>query len=96
MDTVWGYLSEAKSSNGPSRFSNLSRVAQLVLTLPHSNADEERLFSLIKNNKTEFCASMDLNRTLSSITSVKMNLDDPSYLYKPSKAVLKKAKHATK
>ena len=97
MDTVWGYLSEAKSSSGPSRFPNLFPVAQLVLMLPHRNADKERAFSLIKKNKTEFRASMDLiNRTLSSIISVKMNLDDPSYLYKPSKAVLKKTKHATK
>ena len=78
MDTVWGYLSEAKCSSGPSRFPNLSRVAQLVLTLPHSNADEECVFSLIKKNKTEFHASMDLNMTLSSIISLKMNLDDPS------------------
>ena len=96
MDTVWKYLSEAKSSSCPSRFPNLSRIAQLVLTLPHSNADEERVFCLIKMNKTEFRASVDLSMTLSSIISVKMNLDDPSYLYKLSKAVLKKAKHGTK
>jgi hypothetical protein len=31
-----------------------SEVAQLVLTIPHSNAAEERVISVVRKNKTPF------------------------------------------
>ena len=46
MDIIWDYLTE--------RFSLLSSVALCVLTIPHSNANEEHVFSIIKKNKTIF------------------------------------------
>ena len=52
MDIIWGYLME--------RFPLLSSVALCVLTIPHSNATEERVFSMIKKNKTTFCLSLNL------------------------------------
>ena len=51
MDIIWGNLSEDKASCGIKLFPKLSSVALLVLTLPHSNADEERVFSLIKKTR---------------------------------------------
>ena len=39
MDVIWESLCQSKSS--------LSQVAKLILTLPQSNADEERVFSLV-------------------------------------------------
>jgi hypothetical protein len=36
------------SITGQLRFKHSSRVAILVLTLPHSNDDEERVFSVIR------------------------------------------------
>ena len=51
MDIIWGHLSEDKASSGMKRFPKLSSVALLVLTLPHSNADEERVFSLIEKRR---------------------------------------------
>ena len=36
-----------------SRFGRLSRVAKLVLVLPQSNADAERVFSVVGLNKTK-------------------------------------------
>ena len=50
MDIIWGYLRE--------RFPFLSSVALCVLTIPHSNAAEERVFSMIKNNKTSLNSMM--------------------------------------
>ena len=41
MDVVRGYLSAKKYPDGTLMFRNLSKVAHLVLTLPHSNAEEE-------------------------------------------------------
>ena len=47
MDVIWGHLSTMKSPDGMPRFPKLAKVAQLVLVLPHSNAQEERVFSLV-------------------------------------------------
>lgn len=46
MDVVC-YLSSIK------RGVKLSKVAHLVFTLPHSNAEEERVFTMVTNNKTK-------------------------------------------
>ena len=86
MDVPWGHLNEDKASSG---------IKLLVLTPPHSNANEERVFSLIKKNKAEFRGSLDLNRTLSSIITVKMNLDGESHQSRPSTSLLKKSKSST-
>ena len=49
-------------------------VAKLVLVLPHSNADEERVFDqLSQKNKNPFCANLSLDTTLPSILQCKVN-----------------------
>ena len=60
-----------KDCIGKYQFDFLFKVAKLVLVLPHSNALEERVFSMVKNNKTPFIASMGFN-TLGSILTVKL------------------------
>ena len=59
MDMIWGSLQE--------KLPNLSKVALGVLTIPHSNAGEERVFSTIRKNKTDFRSNLDLRGSLSSI-----------------------------
>lgn len=44
MDIIWGHMSKMKSAGGTILFPRLCKVAQLVLILPHSNAEEERVF----------------------------------------------------
>ena len=96
MDTLWAYLSTVKDGvSGLPTFSLLSKVAKLVLTLPHSNADEERVFSLIRQNKTDFRNSLALDGTLSSILTVKMSCQEPCYKFEPTADVIKKSKKAT-
>ena len=46
-----------------SRFGRLSRIAKLVLVLPHSNADAERVFSVVGLNKTKTRNSFALEGT---------------------------------
>ena len=49
-----------RSPVGPNyRFKLLFEVVRIVLTIPHSNAGIERLFSLVNKNKNE---SSDRNR----------------------------------
>ena len=90
MDIIWGYLRER---------SPLSSVALGVLTIPHSNAAEERALSMIKKNKTTFCSSLDLKTSLKSIMIIKINtLEDlvPCYRTKLPIELFKKCKTACK
>ncbi|KAJ4935209.1 hypothetical protein JOQ06_016745 [Pogonophryne albipinna] len=66
MDMVWAHLTTQKSRvTGKEQFPRLGKVAQLVLCLPHSNADAERVFSVIGLNKTECRNRLALDGTLS-------------------------------
>ena len=52
MDVIWGYQSSLKLGNGTHKFGKINDVSKTVLILPHSNAGEERVVSLIRKNKT--------------------------------------------
>ena len=88
-DVIWHYLSSLRAADNSSR---LARVAKLVLTIPHSNAQEEKLFSMVRKNKTAFRPSLDPEGTLSSILTIKLAARVSTL---PTKAVLSKAKAAT-
>ena len=96
MDIVWGYLAEMKNCDGSLKFQSLSKVAKMVLIIPHSNAGEERVFNLIKQNKTPARSCLDVNGTLSSIIQVKLANRDTCIAWEPPSELLKSAKHATK
>ena len=68
MDIVWGYLRQ--------RFPLLSEIALAILVVPHSNAADKGVFSMIRNNKTEFRSRLDLSKSLNSIMRVKMSLPE--------------------
>ena len=90
MDVIWAFLGSMKTSNGCSlRFPNLSRVARLIWVLPHSNTGEERVFSIIRFNKTPYCSSLGLDGTLSSILTIKLHNVEPCYALEPSNEMLK-------
>ena len=52
MDVIWAQLRAI--------LPNLSDVGLTVLTVPHSNAAEERVFSIIRKSKTEFRSRHDV------------------------------------
>ena len=95
MDFLWQYISTMKTPDHTRCFLMLSKVAMLVLVIPHSNAEEERVFSMVRKNKTAFRPSLDPKGTLSSILTIKLGQDKPSHQFEPTKEVLKKAKSAT-
>ena len=68
MGMVWGYLWQ--------RFPVLCEIALAILVVPHSNAVDESLFSMIRKNKTEFRSSLDLSKSLNSVMRVKMDLPE--------------------
>lgn len=95
VDAVWTYLnSRREPGTHRPEFDQLFKVAASVLTIPHSNASEERIFSLINKNKTSSRSSLALEGTLSSIIAVKTHITDPLD-WKPSEDLLRNAKKAT-
>ena len=76
-------------------FDLLFKIAEAVMTIPHSNAGEERIFSLINKNKTPTRSSLKLDGTLSSLIAVKTHIDNPLQ-WQLSKTLLEKAKKATR
>ena len=95
VDALWAYLgSRREPGTNRFEFDQLLKVATAILTIPHSNAGEERIFSLINKNKTSARSSLLLEGTLSSIITVKTHITHPLD-WKPSEALLKTAKKAT-
>ncbi len=75
---LWGYLRGVKEpGTSQTKFGLLFRVAKVVMTIPHSNAGEERIFSLINKNKTPSRSSLKIGGTLSSLIFVKTHISDP-------------------
>ncbi len=91
MDVLWHHFSSMKAVDNSFRFPRLSKVAKLVLTIPHSNA----LFSMVRKNKTAFRPSLDPKGTLSSILAIKLAAREPAHCFEPPKEVLSQAKVAT-
>ena len=65
MDIVWHYIASMKMPDSALHFPHPSRIALLVLTKPHSNAEEEQLFSMVRKNKTAFRSSLNPQGSLS-------------------------------
>lgn len=95
MDRIWGNISQLKLA-GSHRFSLLSKVASITLVIPHSNADEERIFSSVRKDKTSFRASMELDRTLSSLLVCQLNNEGDCLSYEPTRDVIVKSKKVTR
>ncbi|XP_032229469.1 uncharacterized protein LOC5505170 [Nematostella vectensis] len=94
-DAVWGYLNGLVSPDGQPRFPRLSKVTQLVLTIPHSNAAEERVFSMIKKNMTPHRYYLDHEGTLSIIMTIKLEQSNQPDGIKLPPELLESAKTAT-
>ena len=98
VDHFWADIGDMKTVADLEtlRFEKLSLLAKALLVLPHSNADPERLFSMVRKVYTELRRQMDPS-TLSSLLSVKVNNDNPCYLNQEfmSDAFVTSAKSAT-
>jgi hypothetical protein len=95
MDIVWHHIFNVRAPDSTIQFPRLSRVVMLILVIPHSNAAEERVFSMVRKNKTAFRPSLDPKGTLSSILTIKLANTQPAHSYEPSEDLLRKAKSAT-
>ena len=99
FDVLWHYIVKIIVPGACNkRFKLLPQVASLVLVLPHSNAGLERLFIVLRTNKTDMRPSLKLDGTLSSILTTKIyNPEslDLCYKWRPDKDLLDLSKKAT-
>ena len=95
MDVLWHHLSKVKGGDGRLTFPRLSKVSKLVLTIPQSNAGEERVFSMVRKNKTPFRPNLGLDKTLPSLLTIKLATEEPCHKYSPPPKVVKRAGKVT-
>ena len=69
------------------RFVRLAKVAKVVLTIPHSNAGEKHVFSVIHKIRRDNRGKQELEGTVSSLVTVKMHLPEtkahPCFTFQP-------------
>ncbi|XP_058941996.1 uncharacterized protein [Pocillopora verrucosa] len=100
VDILWWYMSQMViPESSAKRFCHLQKVAELVVLLPHSNAGEERLFSMVRKNKTDSRSSLKLEGTLSNLLAMKLQYPEetsPCFKFNPDENLLSSAKKAAK
>ncbi|XP_071508171.1 uncharacterized protein [Diadema antillarum] len=98
VDLTWSTLSQMQDkSSGELKYGNLAKVMHLILSIAHSNASDERLFSMVRKNMTEFRPSLG-TQTLSDLLTQKMASQakgEACFQAKFSDKVLEKCKGAT-
>lgn len=94
MDQQWMKLAETvKDDVGAKALMYLPTVMLFILAIPHSNASCERVFSIVRKNRTDFRASMSIE-TLESLLILKQQ-GIVCHERKPSNSLLKACKEAT-
>ena len=66
MDSTWNFILNITDESGIKNFNSLTKLALLVLLIPHNNTYTERVFSIIRKNQTEFCPNLSTD-TLSAL-----------------------------
>lgn len=93
-ETMFSFFVAEHNFTQCKRFGTLCKLAFALLSLPNSNSDSERTFSMVRKIVTDYRSEL-ANETICSLLCTKINSDTVCYEYKPSKAVLKMAKTAT-
>jgi hypothetical protein len=94
VDEVWTEIGCRKGAAGEETYKNLAHVMKGILTIPHSSAHCERIFSCVRKNRTEQRAALG-DDTLEALLVLKSKpgsaLDEDRRLDEPA---LKKIKSA--
>lgn len=91
----WHEVGKLKTLDGKDRFPTLTQLAKCLLSLPVSNADTERVFSIVRKIITDYRTEMEQS-TLCALLACKLNCDSHCYELNTPKDLLQVAKTATK
>ena len=79
LDWLWSFIGQMNDhAQNALLFPRLWKVVRLILTIPHSNAEKERVFSIVMKNKTCFRPRLVSEETLASIVAVKRTIESES------------------
>ena len=76
-------------------YSTLLVLVRALLSLPASNADSERCFSMVRKIDSEERSHLQRG-TVAALLSLKINIDDDCFAYKPSAELLRLNKSAVR
>ena len=93
LDHVWGDVMAMQTGMGAVRFPALTTVYTALLGLPHSNADSERTFSMLRKLHTDSRSNL-LPETITAYLQCKMNVDSCCYQLEVTPAMVRDAKRA--
>ena len=95
LNTYWNEVGKMKTLGGGVRFPALTRLAKCLLSLPISNADSERVFSIVRKIITDYRTEMEQD-TLCALLACKLNSNSTFYELDTPKELLQVANRATK
>lgn len=75
ITSFWREMRDKANFAGDKLFPNATKLAELVLSLPHSNADAERIFSMMKDVKTDKRNRLD-DANLNGILTFRSSMRD--------------------
>lgn len=93
LDVKWSLVGEIKAADGTLKYDKLSRVMLSILTIPHSNAACERVFSQVTKTHTQFRSALS-EETLERLLTVKSTKKGNCFEQKFDTSFLKAAKSA--
>ncbi|KAM7288267.1 uncharacterized protein ISCGN_028520 [Ixodes scapularis] len=93
-DVQWAQVGDIRSVDGTLKFRRIAVFMLGILTIPHSNAECERLFSTVNKSRTEFRSSVS-DGTLGNLLMVKGHQNGACFEQVYSENFLKQAKSAT-
>lgn len=94
IDVKWALVGQMKSANGLLKYDRLSKVMLAILSIPHSNAECERIFSSVTKTKTQF-RSMLSQESLEKLLTLKSVQEGKCLEQEFSQEFLKRTKSAT-
>ncbi|SMN12557.1 hypothetical protein SPBRAN_1766 [uncultured Candidatus Thioglobus sp.] len=90
----WHEVSKIRALDGVRRFPSLTNLMAGLLSIPSSNADSERGFSILRKIHTDQRGSLKQS-TIISLMTMKFNCDECCYETKFTEELLSKCKKAT-
>ncbi|GBM73169.1 hypothetical protein AVEN_30054-1 [Araneus ventricosus] len=94
IDIQWSKVGKLMGLDGKLKYEIISKVMIGILTIPHSNAECEWIFSLVTKIPTKFRSSLS-NQILGNLLTVKSRMQEPCFNGEFDVQFLKRAKSAT-
>ena len=83
LDAFWAAMATRTTALGDHPFATLSVVMKVYLLMPHSDADSERVFSMVNKIDTEHRSELAQD-TIAALLSVKVNCTADTHSYEPA------------